>query len=221
MHTKIRLVVLIALFQLSCAEIVDKPFIAARNNILPITPTPERIPDPSKFEPRDGEKMVIYWGALTRVFFDGKYDNILGSINRGYLIYRIEAVSPQGIEQIENNQDIPQSLIENFRTANQKTGKLLDQYPAAQPILGYTGSRDLASFYKEAKRKEPDTTAVVCFSNIGIDKSYTKTLVYGEYYKPNMGLIKFYLVMKMELLQTKINGDSFSGIESEKMFQVY
>ena len=220
MCVKISSLILIILIQISCAEIADKSVLAGKEDIHKPDLTPKITTSSARFDPTNGEKTVIYWSALDRVYGDDEYGNILGSMNFKDLVYRIEAISPQGIEQIENNQEISESFVYNFKTANQKLGKLFNKYPGTRPIIGYSGSRDLAKFYEEAKRKNPDTKAVVCFSNIGIDDSYTKTLVYTEYYRPDKGLVKFYLLMKMELLQTKLNGDSFSGVETFKMLQV-
>jgi hypothetical protein len=219
MCVKISVLFLFFIIQISCGEISEKPFIAKENNLASNSSTPEKQLTPSRFEPTEGEKLIIYWSTLVEVWADDEHGKVLNT-QKGDLSYRLEAVSPQGIEQIENNQDISQSLITNFKKANQNPGKLLDDYPLKYPIFGYSGSRDMARFYEEAKRKHPETKAVVCFSNIGIDDSYTKTLVYAEYYRPDKGLVKFYLQMKMELLQEKINGDSFSGVESYKMIQV-
>ncbi len=222
MYSKISLVVLIILLQISCAEMADKPFLTTENKIPKITSTPEKIVNRSKIEPNKMEKMVIYWSALDRIYDDDEHGNTLGSMNYKDLVYRIEGVSPQGVEQIEDNQDISQSLINNLKAANQKPETILENgYPGTRPTKGYSGSRDMAKFYKEAKRRNPDTGAVVCFSNIGIDESYTETLVYAEYYRPDKGLVTFYLQMKMELLQTKIDDDSFSGVESYNLIQVY
>jgi hypothetical protein len=221
MDSKIGLLFLILLLQISCSEIADKPVVTAENNIPLIKVMPDNVLDRSKIEPRRDEKMVIYWSVLDRIYDDDDYGKKLGTMDFKDLVYRIDSVAPEGIEQLENNQDIPQSLINNFKTVNQKNEKVLEQgYPGTRAIIEYSGSRELEKFYKEAKRKYPDTQAVVGFSNIGIDDTYTTTIVYVEYYRPDKGLVKFYFLMKMELLMEKIQGDSFSGVESFKMIQV-
>lgn len=174
------------------------------------------------------DKWVIYSSVIQQVIDDDFFDKVPGGLEpTDQLVYRRETISPSGIDQIESNQEIPESLIHTFKNANQQSAILDKQYSIPAPVTTFSGNRDLAVFYETAKRKDSFTKAVVGFSNLGIDESYSQALVYVEYYKPRQGLIKFYYLMEMEKQKyTRKTGDSstnqgsFSNVKNFKRFQV-
>lgn len=222
MKEKFCIFVLFIFFQFSCSK-SDIKSETSNTPIPTISPTSQKTQNHRGVKPSVSEISVVYWDALGEIYYDNEHGKKLGSINAGTLVYKAKTIFPENLDQIENNQDIPQDLLNNFKAANQKTGNLIGEYPlVSTPILEFNGSRDLAIFYKEARSKISETKAVVCFSNIGFDNDYSDILVYAEYYRPEKGLIKFYYKISNldKLLHMPIGADGNPEIANYQVILV-
>lgn len=215
MNGIISLVILLIFMQFSCAEMVDKNRIAIKNIDAGTNSTPEEIIEKHRIKLEPVDKIIIYSQVLSVIINDDSNSKTLGLIEpTEWLVYRSETISPFKIEQIDNNNNIPKSLLGNFIEENQKTESLEDEYSVLAPTQIFTGNSDLAKFYSEAKRKYPKTKVAVSLSNIGIDDDYSKALIYVEYFHADKKLMKFYLELTIIKRNTTIyvgKIDSFSG----------
>lgn len=139
----------------------------------------------------EDDKYVIYC-ALLGSGFGGE-----GFSASGLLVYGKTTIPPKDFDRLKKDSEISESLLLNFEKANRKIQPLRDGYDVPAAILSISGDADTLKLYEAAKRKYPDATAVVNFSNVGIDDTYSIGLVYVEFYQPDKGLDRFYYEMVM------------------------
>lgn len=169
---------------------------SAPENFVHVKTNDDSIP-----ELKEIDKFVIYAELLRYIRSNG---SVFGKFDSSdALFYSLETIPPTGIEQIENSADLPQSLIGNLKTINRESELLDEEYGVKAPVGGDKGDRDLKRFYEIIKRKYPDTKGVINFSKIGFDYG-SRGLVYAEFYRPEKGVVKFYLVIKFSDKEERI-----------------
>ena len=233
MNWKIRIFVLLAAFQIACAETPDQPNIGVNKNPVNKTPVKESTLEPAidkiPTEISESDKIAIYTDLVETLFYGSQKDlPNLGLKPSELLIYRDKTISPTGLEQLKPNSEIPASLLENFKKANEQTEIKIILGDILAPIEWGKGDRSLEKFFQTARQKKTDTKAVLGLSNLGIDDNYTTALVYVEFYRPALGLQKFFLQIELEKTvryQTKtadgvINSGNYSEIKSFRKLPV-
>lgn len=141
----------------------------------------------------DSSKFSIYKSLITYIAKEGEYPR---KTNAYVLFYLTKTIDPQNIEKIKENPSIKPTLVDSFTRSNQKPEFLEKNYDILTvSVDSNSGDRDLAKFYEATKRKYPETSGVVAFSNIGIDDTEKEGLVYVEFYGSDKKLRKMYLQM--------------------------
>lgn len=171
-------------------------------------------------ELKANDKFAIYGQVLRRVLVNSH--NIFGEMKGSdALAYRLETIAPTGLGQIEGNSDISPILIKNLKIVNNSSEILADEFALTHPIIAEIGDRDLKTFYEKVKRKNPITRAVISFSKVGFN--YTSDgILYMEFYRPETGLIKVYLLLRFSDIDERILPGTIDGniLEITKILEV-
>lgn len=221
MSVKTSLLILFVLIHISCSKTTDENPVIMHSNVSANTTPTDIIDNLPTVKIGEADKTSIYMVLLSRIFYNQYTDNLLVElIPSDMIVYKHKTIPPAGIEQIESNPDIRPSLISNFEEANQKSKKLDDTYVLTITVQALSDDSDMITFYRKAKRKYPGTKAVISFSDIGFDESSSKALVYVEYYHPDKGIIKFYILMTLIKRKGPIIDAKYDDIEDLKIFQI-
>jgi hypothetical protein len=159
----------------------------------------------------DVKEDAVYSQVLEGIVYnsDDVFETISGS---DWLTIRKETVSPENLDEVKSLPDLSKDLVNNF-VENNSTKKILQSgydVKISHDVLEQKGS--LESFFNEQKKKQPRLKALIGMSNIGFNRDKSKSLVYVEYYTPQIGLQKKYC-----LISWKQDGNSLID-ESVKWF---
>ncbi len=148
------------------------------------------------FSPKklDVKEDVVYSQVLERVVYNSDYvfEGISGS---DWLTIGKETVLPENLEEVKTLPDLSKDLASNFVENNVSKKILRSRYDVkiAHDVIEQKGS--LESFFNEQKKKQPRLKALIGMSNIGFNRDKSQSLVYVEYYNPQIGLEKKYCLM--------------------------
>ncbi len=165
------------------------------------------------FSPKklDVKEDVVYSQVLERVVYNSEnvFEGISGS---DWLTIRKETVLPENLEEVKTLPDLSKDLVNNFVENNVSKKLLRSGYNVkiSHDVLEQKGS--LESFFNEQKKKNSRLKALIGMSNIGFNRDKSQSLVYVEYYNPQIGLQKKYC-----LISWKQDGNGLTD-ESIKWF---
>jgi hypothetical protein len=149
----------------------------------------------------DDNAITLYSRLLPPLRYNKRLDDALELDNlkaTDLLVYRKQTIKPENIADIQDGLSKYPNLVASFVAANETAKNLEDQYDVYDPTKPLSGPRPADEFYLKAKSRYPNAKAAVSFSNIGIDSEDKTALLYVEYYSPDRGLLKFYLVLELE-----------------------
>lgn len=223
MIRKVTLFLLFIVPQLSCSEVSEQSKIALpANNEIVANPTPDKTTEVKPLKHPEEYKFVVYNSLLYRVIYDKGYErNFFDEIKPiELLIFRNETIEPKNIEDIENIEDIQANLLNNFKLGSKRIKRLSNSYGNKHPVVSMAGDSDLPNFYKTAKKKYPDATAVVGFSDVAISDDHKQAFAYVEFYSPNKNLVKVYFQLELEKYVMDTEYDSFTNAKVVKAYPV-
>ncbi len=123
---------------------------------------------------------------------EAAFETVLGY---DWLTIRKETVVSDNLEDVKLLPDLTSDLADNFIGNNKSKATLNHGYDVkiSHDVLGQKGSLEL--FFNEQKKKHSRLKAIIGLSKIGFNKDKSISLVYVEYYNPQIGLQKKYCLM--------------------------
>jgi hypothetical protein len=153
------------------------------------------------FSPKklDVKEDVVYSDVLMSVVYgtnesDSK-DAFEGISGNDWLTIRKETVIPENFNEVKSLPDLTSDLADNFIGNNKSKAILNHGYDVkiSHDVLEQKGSLEL--FFNEQKKKHSRLKAIIGLSKTGFNKDKSMSLVYVEYYNPQIGLQKKYCLM--------------------------
>jgi hypothetical protein len=184
-----------------CTQIYCLP--ASENTVLlPDSSSTRRSETGVSEEIGDIDALLIYTHITTvivwrRDVFPGfELDALAGS--KWWVVHRDRTVVPGSYGKIVVADGIDKELVAELeRVAKKEKGlpQALGDKLVDKPLSG-TEAPDV--FLEKAKRKYPQTKAILAFSRIALSKDGSQSLIYVEYYSEAKGLIPMYFVVPLK-----------------------
>lgn len=187
---------------------------ATPESTRPIPQTVNRISD----ENADTVYLVVLEALRYNHAFPTPELDHLGAME--WTLYRNKTIKPESLTAIQDSLSEYPNLVASLVSSNESPRILEEEYPVLYPMQRISSSASTEEMYSAARRKYPKSKAAVSFSNIGIDSENKTALIYVEYFSPNKGLLKFYLLMELERYAPIKDRIVFSGVNVKKVFSV-
>lgn len=151
----------------------------------------------------DGFEYSIYSGLLSKLIDDANSSDPASPFDPFHgtdrLVVRRETIVPNQPARLVGNPAFASGVVQCLLNSASRSKNVRQNYEVYHSVSVHSGPSDLSKFFGIARKRFPDTKAVVAFSNVSLDRETGNAIVYFEYFSPQKNLLKFYFTITLDI----------------------